>query len=256
MTALKDEAAPAPPVSMQTDTAAIRVADSLTRAPASISPTRLATSAGSAPAQPPNVAARRDRAANQARAETRPTDAAAVSALRAGTGEGAKMVAAAPVEAPAELKAEKAVVKSAPAAPEQFAAAAADMREKRGDEESVTARLAGCYRIESESRLQRVERVAGGVASVVGRAAQRGAAAPAPAVAADRSAQRYATSSAPAIVRLDTARHPLGYAAREARSDTLVGGWRNLGRDSARVDMIMVGEFVFALKNRVACPER
>jgi hypothetical protein len=235
---VKDEAA-APLMSLQTDTAAVRVVDSLTRSPTLGSATPIATSAGSAPAQPPSVASRRDRAANQARTETRPTDAAAVSTLRAGAGEGAKVVAAAPAEAPQLLKDDVASVKkSAPATQEQFAAAAAaDMREKSPGEDTVIARLAGCYRIEPEFRLRRAEVVAGGVAG-------------------DRSAQSYATAGASAIVRLDTTRHQLGFGAREVRSDTLVGAWRKVGQDSARVDMLAGGVFTFALKNRVTCPDR
>jgi hypothetical protein len=251
---VKDEAA-APLMSLQTDTAAVRVVDSLTRSPTLGSATPIATSAGSAPAQPPSVASRRDRAANQARTETLPTDAAAVSTLPAGAGEGAKVVAAAPAEAPQLLKDDVASVKkSAPATPEQFAAAAAaDMREKSPGEDTVIARLAGCYRIEPEFRLRRAEVVAGGVA---GGAARGRAAAPAPAAAADRSAQSYATAGASAIVRLDTTRHQLGFGAREVRSDTLVGAWRKVGQDSARVDMLAGGVFTFALKNRVTCPDR
>jgi anti-sigma factor RsiW len=253
---LRDEAS-APQLSVQTDTTAMGV-DSAAPLSAPVSPARLATSGVTAP--PPTAAVRRDLAANQAQTKTRPTDAAAVrpSVGKAASEGGGARVAAAPAAPPTEpladvMKLEKAAVKT-PA--EQFAAAAADLRERRSDEESETARLAGCYRITPESRLQRAEGAVSGAAAVVGRAAQRGrAVAPAPA-AADRGSQSYTTSVAPAIVRLDTARHPLGFAAREAQSDTLIGGWRNLGRDSARVDMIMVGDFVFALKNRVPCSER
>ncbi|HEY8174197.1 MAG TPA: zf-HC2 domain-containing protein [Gemmatimonadaceae bacterium] len=110
--------------------------------------------------------------------------------------------------------------------------------------------LSGCYRT-GETRPR-------GVAVPLGEALpdkaalrrRANAAAPAPAQA------EYAGARPPAMMRLDTARHPLGYAVRSATSDSVIGSWRQINGDTARVDLLAAGQFTFARKDRIACPDR
>jgi len=121
-----------------------------------------------------------------------------------------------------------------------YAAASADL-----------ATVAGCYRLpqREETLLQR----AAGVASAVGKAARASSGVPAPAAAPAPAADLAAR--APALLRLDTLPHPLGFRAASTASDSTVGWWRMLGRDSVTVDLLSAGVFRFAATDRVKCPE-
>ena len=176
------------------------------------------------------------------------------------TGAGAAPTAAAEI---AEQRNEKTMKAAAPApAPaipttraelERIAATAApEAGGVRSPEQIATARFAGCYRVVSPTSAAQPFAATQKVAGAVGRASgARDSRAPA-AAAAD-----YTTPLPEGgIIRLDTLRHPLGFTARDARSDESIGNWRTVGADSARVDLLTAGLFTVALKNRVTCPER
>jgi hypothetical protein len=119
--------------------------------------------------------------------------------------------------------------------------------------------LAGCYRIAKQdqdtTKLRKLSRLS--AEAVVGKAAAAQApTARAPAAVPAAPSAGYVTPLRPSMLRLDTALHPLGYAVRSATSDSIVGWWTEINRDSARVDLLAAGRFNLARKNQITCPER
>jgi hypothetical protein len=56
------------------------------------------------------------------------------------------------------------------------------------------------------------------------------------------------------LIRLDTLRGRPGFIVRSATSDSSLGWWNRISRDSARVDLLTAGTLVFTHSQRVACP--
>ena len=121
------------------------------------------------------------------------------------------------------------------------------------DTAAATLAMAGCYRLGApeEREAANVAQRAAGAVSAATSAARSRAASPAPA-----SAERaYAASATPTLVRLDTARVRVGFAARDQRTNAYLGSWQRTG-DSLRVELVDHGAFLLAAKDRVECPGR
>src|SRR5207248_2076292 len=83
--------------------------------------------------------------------------------------------------------------------------------------------LIGCYRVADVTQLRSATPSAG---AVLGKsAARRSAAAP---VAAPRAPSALQQQT---MLRLDTARAPVGYTVRSATSDSVIGWWMRVGSD-------------------------
>jgi anti-sigma factor RsiW len=164
-----------------------------------------------------------------------------------------------------EKKAENLAVTAMPAAP-QASAQAADMiklrrmsGEQRARPSAELEELAGCYRIANQdtTKLRKAaipleEIVVTGKAAASARAPTARAPAAVPAV----PSAGEVIPLRPPMLRLDTALHPLGYAVRSATSDSIIGWWSEINRDSVRVDLLAAGRFNLARKNQITCPER
>lgn len=109
--------------------------------------------------------------------------------------------------------------------------------------------LAGCYVAERSNRMEQLA-----AASAMGaRKATRASAAPAAAAPAVVSSNAYAPPAG-LLVRLDTVHGGVGFIVRSATSDSSLGWWRRVDRDSARVDLLTAGVFTFTPSHRVPCP--
>ncbi len=110
--------------------------------------------------------------------------------------------------------------------------------------------FAGCYRVEA-SKLRAMS--AATLGAVVEGVRRRAAA---PTAAPSEAAARAGFAPSPsAMVRLDTALTPTGYRVFAFPSDSTVGTWREVRRDSAVVDLLARGVFTFARKDRQVCPQ-
>jgi hypothetical protein len=115
---------------------------------------------------------------------------------------------------------------------------------------TLVERLAGCYRLGEAPAI-------GKAAPAMESARRSSAAAVAKGALAPSSAQaRYASPAPLATVRLDTVLQQAGYLVRALPSDSAIGWWREIGGDSARVNLLSRGVLTFAPKDRVNCPER
>lgn len=115
---------------------------------------------------------------------------------------------------------------------------------------SDVERSAGCYHV-PVSTVDRITRDVKAAAS-----GDRGRAS-APAAAAAPAAGYVITGSPPPLLRLDldTVPNRFFHIVRSAASDSMVGTWHPIPGDSVRVDLRVAGLYVFATKDRVACPQ-
>lgn len=112
------------------------------------------------------------------------------------------------------------------------------------------ARFVGCYRIDA-ARERRLSTATGGVAgSAASPRAERRAAVPSAAAAAQTS--DFSARALP-LIRLDSARSESGYAVIRLPTDSTIGSW-NVVRDSARLDLGSLGVVTVAALQKVACP--
>lgn len=116
---------------------------------------------------------------------------------------------------------------------------------------SKTVSAAGCYRVDRSASMETASRAAGRAAAS-DRSRER---ARAPKAVAPLAAELSETLS-PSVVRLDTLRRAPGYVVRSTVTDSIVGYWSPWRGDSARITLPADGIFVFAVKDRVVCPER
>jgi len=204
--------------------------------------------------------------AQLADAQPRPIGAIA-GVARAGEQRSRAASAGAGVAESRDQKLENVVVTGMRAAP-QPSAQAADMAKllspppnRRVGLLSELEELAGCYyRIASQdtTKLRKVSAAIPLEEVVVGKAAAsaRAPAARAPAAVPAAPSAEYLSMRRTPMLRLDTTLHPLGYAVRSGTSDSIVGWWTQINKDSARVDLLAAGRFNLARKNRVTCPEQ
>jgi len=120
--------------------------------------------------------------------------------------------------------------------------------EKRLYESADVDELIGCYRVEDTTRLRRIGPAAG--VTLGKSAARRSAAAPSAAPSAAYAVPQQT------MLRLDTARAPVGFAVRSATSDSVIGWWMRVGSDSARIQLLDAARLQIARKDQVTCPER
>ena len=120
-------------------------------------------------------------------------------------------------------------------------------RTERVEESADVDELIGCYRVADTTRFRSASPNIGAIA---GKAARRSAAAPSMAPSAVYAAPQQA------MLRLDTARAPVGYVVRSATSDSVIGWWMRVGSDSARVQLLNAARLQIGRKDQVACPER
>lgn len=130
--------------------------------------------------------------------------------------------------------------------------------ESRSEEASVAdvSSFAGCYRLDRSYDARVGAAKGAAVAATEAPANRRRAAAPTAAAAPSAAAPQMSDLSArglPAIVRLDTARSPLGYAVRVS-PDSTVGSWRIVG-DSVRVELGARRTLMLSRAQRVSCSQ-
>jgi hypothetical protein len=183
-------------------------------------------------------------------AQTRPVPAPSEASDRASNARRAvakvaaaeRLQASAPTAAPFSASAQVAAVPLPPASAADFA---------------------GCYRADARDRdlMARASEAptasagAGAGSASVGRVAEakraRTSAQP-PAAAPSRA--DFSAAELPSIVRLDTTRQTFGYLARSASSDSAMGSWQLVGRDSVRVQLGAGRTFTLSRTDRVSCP--
>lgn len=114
--------------------------------------------------------------------------------------------------------------------------------------------LAGCYVFDPRGRVERLTAVAERLADPA-RARTAAVAAPpaAPAPVTARPAE-FAESRRTLLIRLDTLRGRPGFIVRSATSDSSLGWWNRVARDSARVDLYTAGVLVLSPRQKVQCP--
>lgn len=114
--------------------------------------------------------------------------------------------------------------------------------------------LAGCYVFDPRGR---VERISDAMERLAEPARARAAAVAAPSAAPAPTAARvaeFAESRRMLIIRLDTLRGRPGFIVRSATSDSSLGWWNRIARDSARVDLYAAGALVLSPRQKVQCP--
>ena len=135
------------------------------------------------------------------------------------------------------------------------------------NEADSSSSWSGCYRIVSAPDVNKLEEVVVTSAPVANEARRRaqaqtgrataGAATPA-AAAAPAAAEKssFAASSTSMLIRLDSVAGRPGFTARSVgRPDSLVGVFRPVSRDTARVAFLGRVPAVITKRDRVACPE-